>query len=152
MPSPAENTRPAWATALSAFCALTVVFLVVRDLTIAEVRDVEVWFGFEVHGWMAWVTAPLHWALFAAGAWGYAQQRPWVWPWASVYAMYIAISHLGWNLVSPLGGGWTAGLTQMILFSIPAIGLLYARPSRIGSPRERWSESRTRYDSSGTRS
>lgn len=120
--------RPWWATALAAFCALTVIFLVARDLLVPEVRDTEVWLGFEVHGPLAWLTAPLHWAVFALGARGFWSLRPWVWPWASVYAFQVALSHLIWNLISPAGGGWTAGAWQLAVFSIPALLLLAARP------------------------
>jgi hypothetical protein len=88
-----------------------------------------VWFGFEFRGLLAWVTAPLHWLVFIAGAWGYWKMRSWVWPWASVYAFYIALSHVVWNLTSSSGGGWVAGLWQFALFSIPAVALLWARPS-----------------------
>ena len=59
---PAAVLRAWWMTALAAFCALTVLFLVPRDLFFAETRDVEVWFGFEVRGRAALLTAPLHWA------------------------------------------------------------------------------------------
>ncbi len=125
---PTQRDRPLWATALAAFCAATVVFLVVRDVLIPDVRDTEVWLGFEVHGWAARITAPLHWAIFAVGAWAFWTLRPWVWPWASVYAFSIAIGHLVWNLTSEAGGGLGAGLWQLALFSIPAIALLWARP------------------------
>jgi len=124
----ANRTRPGWATALTAFCALTVAFLVYRDLFVPSVRDTEIWFGFELHGWPARLTAPLHWSIFGIGAWGYWTMRSWVWPWASVYALYVAISHLVWNLVSPSGGGWVPGLWQLALFMIPAVALLRARP------------------------
>lgn len=99
-----------------------------RDLSLPHVRDTEVWLGFELHGWLAWLTAPLHWGIFAAGAVGYWRASPWVWPWASVYALYIAVSHLVWNVTSAHGGGFAAGLTQLALFSIPACMLAFARP------------------------
>ena len=124
------RTRPLWATGLALFCALTVVFLAIRDLFVPEVRDTEVWLGFESTGRVARLTAPIHWAIFAAGAWGFWRVRSWIWPWASVYVFYVAISHLVWNLVSPSGGGLSAGLWQLALFSIPALALLAARPSR----------------------
>ena len=54
-----RGARPGWMTALAAFCLGTVLFLVPRDLFFAETRDVEVWFGFEVHGVVALLTAPL---------------------------------------------------------------------------------------------
>jgi hypothetical protein len=122
--------RPHWATALALLCSLTVVFLIARDLFVPHIRDTEVWFGFELRGWLAWVTAPLHWLLFGLAAWGYWSLRPWVWPWASVYLFYIAVSHLVWNLTSPSGAGWNAGLLQLALFSAPALVVYWARPER----------------------
>jgi hypothetical protein len=127
----ARDGRPWWATGLAAFCGVALVFLVARDLGVPEVRDTEVWLGFELHGWPARVTAPLHWAVFAVGAFAYWTLRPWVWPWASAYAFQVAVSHLVWNLTSPRGGGWEAGLAQLALFSIPAAALLAARPPRV---------------------
>jgi hypothetical protein len=122
------GSRPRWATCLSLFCALTLVFLVSRDLFVPEVRDTEVWLGLELHGRLAWITAPLHWLLFAVGAWAYATLRPWVWPWASVYVLYVAFSHLVWNLTSPSGGGWAPGLWQLLGLTLAAVALLWARP------------------------
>lgn len=127
-----NGSRPWWAWCMSAFCACTVVFLVSRDLFVPTVRDTEVWLGLEVHGWLAWLTAPIHWFLFGLGAWGFWWMRSWVWPWASVYAFQIAVGHLVWNLTSPMGGGWPAGLLQLVVFCIPATLLLWARPGRQG--------------------
>jgi hypothetical protein len=120
--------RPRWATGMAVVCLATLAFLVVRDLTIPAVRDTEVWFGFELTGRAAQLTAPLHWAIFALGAWGFWRVRPWIWPWAAIYAFGIAGGHLVWNLTSANGGGWSAGVMQALLFSIPAVALLFARP------------------------
>jgi hypothetical protein len=125
--------RPLRATALAAFCAATVVFLAVRDVLLPEVRDTEVWLGFELHGLAARGTAPLHWAIFAIGAWGFWHMRSWVWPWASAYALSIAVGHLVWNLTSDAGGGLVAGLWQLALFAIPAGVLWWARPSQVAA-------------------
>ena len=112
---------------MAVFCVATVAFLVYRDLFVPHARDTEVWLGFELHGaWARW-TAPLHWAVFAVGAWGYWNARRWVWPWAAVYAFGVAAGHLVWNLTSASGGGLGAGLWQLALFSIPALALLRAR-------------------------
>jgi hypothetical protein len=83
-------------TALALFCAATVVFLAARDLFVPQARDVEVWFGFELHGRAARLSAPLHWAIFAVGAWAFWRARPWVVPAAIGYAIYVAFSHAIW--------------------------------------------------------
>jgi hypothetical protein len=113
-------------TTLAAFCGLTILFLVPRDLFFAETRDVEVWLGFEVRGRAALLTAPLHWAIFAVGAWGFWRARPWITTAAAVYAFYIALSHLIWSEASPYGNGWRIGLLQAALFSVPGWLLLRA--------------------------
>jgi hypothetical protein len=123
----APAARPRWMTASAAFCLLTIAFLVPRDLFFPETRDVEVWLGFEVHGRAARLSAPLHWAIFAVGAWGFWTQRAWIAPAAAAYAFYVALSHLVWSEVSPHGRGWPAGLLQAALLSIPGVLLLRAR-------------------------
>ena len=115
-------------TALAVFCLATVLFLVPRDLFYPETRDVEVWFGFEVHGAAALATAPIHWAIFLVGAWVFWFQRPWILPWAAGYAFYIALSHLVWSEASPNGSGWPMGLVQALAIACP--GLLLVRAHR----------------------
>jgi hypothetical protein len=110
---------------LAALCAVTVVFLAVRDLWLPEVRDVEVWLGFELHGPAAQLTAPLHWALFAFGAFAFWRGTPWIWKAAAAYVFYVALSHLIWSEVSPNGRGWPAGLAQAAGISL--IGWLLLR-------------------------
>jgi hypothetical protein len=122
-------------TALAIFCFATVAFLVPRDLLIAHTRDVEVWFGFEVHGAAARLTAPLHWALFLAGAWGFWRNRPWVVPAAAAYAFYIAFSHIVWSEASPNGRGWPIGLAQALVLCVP--GVLLWRVHRITRGKQR---------------
>lgn len=117
-------------TALSVFCGASVVFLVARDLLIPEVRDVEVWFGFELRGTAALATAPLHWAIFAVGAWAFASQRPWILPAAAGYAFYVALSHAVWNVTSPAGHGWLSGAAQTFAFSVPGFVLLHLHRAR----------------------
>ncbi|MGH7288773.1 MAG: hypothetical protein ACREI8_12215 [Myxococcota bacterium] len=124
---PEAAPRPWWMTALALFCALTVAFLVPRDLFFAETRDVEVWLGFEVRGAAALLTAPLHWAVFALGAWGFWRARPWITPAAAGYVFYVALSHLIWSEASPNGNGWPLGLAQAALISIPGVLLWRAR-------------------------
>ncbi|MEX2206484.1 MAG: hypothetical protein WEF50_09685 [Myxococcota bacterium] len=113
-------------TAAALFCVATVVFLVPRDLFVSDARHVEVWFGFELHGTAALLTAPLHWAIFLAGAYGFWLQRPWILRAAAAYSFYIALSHLVWSEASPNGHGWIAGVVQALLLSIPGFLLLRA--------------------------
>jgi hypothetical protein len=123
---PNRQVRPGWMTALAVFCAATVLFLVPRDLFLAETRDVEVWFGFELHGAAAQLTAPLHWLIFASGAWAAWQGRRWVAPCAAGYLFYVGASHVVWSEASSHGDGWRIGLVHGVLISIPGLWLLYA--------------------------
>jgi hypothetical protein len=119
-------------TALAVFCVVTVLFLVSRDLFLPHVRDVEVWFGFELRGVAARLTAPLHWAIFAFGAWAAWRARPWALPAAAGYAFLVAASHLVWSEASPNGGGWPTGLLHATALSLPGFVLLAAhRRSRL---------------------
>jgi len=113
--------------ALALLCAATVVFLAARDLLVPEVRDVEVWLGFELHGRAARLTAPLHWAIFAFGAFAFWRAKPWIWPAAAAYVLYVALSHLIWSEASPHGRGWPAGLAQAAAISLVAVLLLRLR-------------------------
>jgi len=124
--------------ALAVFCLAAVAFQAPRDLFVPHTRAVEVWFGFELHGTPALLTAPLHWLVFLAGAWGFWFQRAWILPCAAAYASYIAFCHLVWNQVSPNGSGWLAGVAEAALFSIP--GVLLWRADRHG---RKWSGSTT---------
>lgn len=123
-----ESPRAARARhALALLCAATVVFLAARDLLVPEVRDVEVWLGFELHGPAARLTAPLHWAIFAFGAFAFWRAKPWIWPAAAAYVLYVALSHLIWSEASPHGRGWPAGLAQAAAISLVAVLLLRLR-------------------------
>ena len=121
-----DTSRPWWMTALAVICLIALLIGVPRDLFFAATRDVEVWLGLEVRGWIALLTAPLHWAIFGIGAWGFWTQRSWIVPCTAGYLFYVAISHLVWSEVSPNGRGWPVGLVQAIGFSIFGALLLRA--------------------------
>ena len=108
-------------------------FLAARDLWLPEVRDVEVWLGFELHGRAAQLTAPLHWAIFALGAWAFWRSRPWIWPAAAAYLFYVALSHLIWSETSPHGRGWPMGLAQAAGIALCGVWLLRRRSRPIPS-------------------
>lgn len=90
-----------FATGMALLCAGSLAFLVVRDLTLPHVRDTEVWFGIALHGRAAQLTAPLHWALLAVGAWAWWTQRPWAARATSLYLAYVALSHAIWSALHP---------------------------------------------------
>jgi len=125
---PGEPPRqPGWMTVLAVLCAATFLIAVVRDLFVPAARDVEVWLGLEVTGPLALATAPVHWALFAVGAWAFWTGRTWVVPWAAAYLFYVAASHLVWSEASPHGHGWRIGLVQATVISALAYLLLRLR-------------------------
>ena len=117
---PQEATRIDWRTALGVVCLAALVINVPRDLFVAETRDVEVWLGFEVTGPLARATAPLHWAIFAAGAWGCFRRRPWAVPAVVGYLGYVAVSHLVWSEASPRGRGFAVGALQALGIAVIA--------------------------------
>lgn len=126
----ASSPRPHLLTALATLCALSVVFLVYRDLALPEVRDTEVWLGFELHGRAAQLTAPLHWALLALGAWAFWTQQRWITLAAALYLFYVALSHLIWSEASANGRGWPVGLAQATGFSALGAAFLHAARSQ----------------------
>lgn len=116
----------------AAICALTVVVSMIRDVCIPETRDVEVWLGFEVTGTIARVTAaPIHWTIFATGAWAFWTERPWIGRAAAGYLFYAAVAHVVWSEASPNGRGWPIGLIQGLLLSAVAVQVLRADARRV---------------------
>ena len=70
------GTRPWWMNALFAFCLFMTFAYMPFDVFWKPVEtDQEVWFGFLLHGWAAKATEPLHWAIYAAGAYGFWKMR-----------------------------------------------------------------------------
>ena len=117
---PRDVKRVDWRTALGVVCLVALAINVPRDLFVAETRDVEVWLGFELTGSLARATAPLHWAIFVAGAWGCFRQRSWAVPAVIAYLGYVAVSHLVWSEVSPRGRGLAIGLVQAVAIALVA--------------------------------
>lgn len=120
--------RPWWLNLIGLFCLYMTFVYMPFDLFLKPVAaDEEVWFGITLHGWPAKLTAPLHWLIYGAGAWGIWHMRAWMWPWGAVYVAQICISMLVWNLLDPRGQGWTAGLIAAAVFAVPMIALWRSR-------------------------
>jgi short-subunit dehydrogenase len=137
--------RPRWMNALMVFCAYMAIVYVPWDLFAKPVaEDAEVWFGIMLTGWAAKAAEPLHWAVYAAGAYGFYRMRRWMWPWAAIYVAQIAVGMLVWNVLY-IGGlrGWIFGVVSLAVFAGLAAVLWRARPlfgPRRAPLRERYGE------------
>lgn len=111
--------RPSWMNALMVFCAYMAIVYVPWDFFMKPAAlDEEVWFGIRFHGLAAKWTEPLHWAIYAAGAYGFLRMRRWMWPWAAVYVGQIAISMLVWPWLYVEGfGGFLFGVVSFAAFA-----------------------------------
>jgi len=120
--------RSWWMNLLLLFCLYMTFIYMPFDLFIKPVaEDEEVWFGVTLHGWPAKLTAPLHWLIYGAGAYGFWYMKSWMWPWAAAYCAQIVIGMLVWNLLDPRGGGMIPGLIAAAVFLLPTIALWRAK-------------------------
>jgi uncharacterized protein len=137
--------RPWWMNVLMVFCAYMALVYMPWDFFVKPVtRDAEAWFGFLLHGWWAKLTEPLHWAIYAAGAYGFWRMRKWMWPWAALYAAQVALGMFVWNVVY-VGGlrAWLGGLVAFVPLAAIAVALWNAQEQfgrKRGSLRERYGE------------
>jgi len=129
--------RPGWMNGVMAFCAFMTFVYMPFDLFWKPVAvDEEVWFGLRLHGWAAKATEPLHWAIYAAGLYGFWRMRPWMWPWAAVYAAQVAIGMLVWPLVYVGGArGWIVGVVSFAAFAALTFALWRAKARFRPAPR-----------------
>jgi hypothetical protein len=115
--------------ALMLFSAYMALVYVPWDLFVKDVaEDEEVWFGVVFTGWWAKLLALPHWAIYAAGAYGLWRMRPWMWPWAALYAAQVAIGMALWPILER--GGWSGTLMGAVagaVFLVPTVALWRAR-------------------------
>jgi len=120
--------RPWWMNALMLFCAYMTFIHMPWDFFFKPIeRDAEAWFGFLLYGWAAKATEPIHWAIFAAGAYGLWRMRAWMWPWASLYVVQVAFGMLMWNVAYPAGRGVLVGSVVLVPYALIAVALWRAR-------------------------
>jgi hypothetical protein len=111
------------------FCLYMTFVYMPFDLFLKPVAsDEEVWFGLLLRGWAAKATEPLHWAIYAAGAWGFWHMRSWMWPWAAVYVAQIAVGMLVWSALDERSAGWWMGIPPLAAFGALAWLLWRSRP------------------------
>ena len=109
------------------FCLYMTFVYMPYDLFIKPVaEDQEVWFGFMLEGWAAKATEPLHWAIYAAGAYGFWKMSAWMWPWAAVYVAQVVIAMAMFPLLNDMGNPWM-GPVAAVLFAVPTVALWRAR-------------------------
>lgn len=105
------------------FCLYMALVYMPWDIFIKPVaEDQEVWFGYMFTGWAAKATAPLHWFVYGAGAWGFWHMKRWMWPWAALYCVQIAIGMVVW--VSLYRGD--ASIVAITLTGAAFLGLAFA--------------------------
>ena len=120
--------RPWWMNLIMGFCLyMTFVYMPFDIFYKPVAEDEEVWFGVTLHGWPAKLTAPLHWLIYGAGAYGFWHMKAWMWPWAAVYAAQVVIAMFVWNLLDPRGGGVISGAIAAAVFALPMISLWRAK-------------------------
>ncbi len=111
--------RPFWMNAMMFFCMFMAVVYVPWDFLFKPVAsDEEVWFGVLLTGWWAKATEPLHWAIYAAGAWGFWRMKSRLHPWALLYTAQVAIGMLLWNLLDSRGGGIVGASVSAAPFAV----------------------------------
>ena len=119
--------RPWWMNVLWAFCLYMTFIYLPYDLFFKPVaEDEEVWFGFVLRGWAAKATEPLHWLIYAAGAYGFWKMSRWMWPWAAFYAAQVAIAMLVWNIIDSRGSVFM-GIVSAAIFVVPTVALWRAK-------------------------
>lgn len=128
--------RPWWMNILMLVSGFLAYVYVPWDFFFKPVAvDHEAWFGILLTGWAAKLTEPLHFLIYAAGAYGFWRMRPWMWPWAAAWTAQLAFGMLVWPIVYRGGvGGWVLGLAGGALFGGIAWALYNARDTFADRP------------------
>ncbi|MGR8947119.1 MAG: hypothetical protein ACU84Q_03670 [Gammaproteobacteria bacterium] len=136
------HLRPWWMNGLFYFCVYMTFIYLPFDIFLKPVStDHEIWLGFALQGWWAKATAPLHWLIYAAGAFGFWKMRYWMWPWAAAYCLQVVVAMFVWNIINPRGAGLLWGLLAAAVFMIPTVALWRAKALFERTPASRVSTS-----------
>lgn len=121
--------RPFWMQLVWLFCLYMALIYVPYDIFFTPVaEDEQVWFGVILYGWWAKATAPIHWIIYAAGAWGFYKMHRWMHPWAGVYVTQVAIAMFVWGfLYGTAVTTWVVGSVTGTLLLGLAIALWVSR-------------------------
>lgn len=125
--------RPVWLNVLMVFCAYMTFIYMPFDMFLKPVaEDQEVWFGILLTGWAAKATEPLHWLIYGLGFYGILKMKPWMHPWASLYAAQVALSMFIWGVTDERGSGIVMGAVASVPFAILA-GALWVKFEAVAS-------------------
>ena len=125
--------RPVWLNLLMVFCAYMTFIYMPFDMFLKPVsEDKEVWFGILLSGWAAKATEPFHWLIYGLGFYGILKMKPWMHPWASLYAAQVALGMFVWAATDERGGGLVMGAVMSVPFAILA-GALWVRFEAVAS-------------------
>ena len=114
--------RPIWMNLLMTFCAYMTFIYMPFDIFYKPVsEDAEVWFGFMLHGWAAKATAPFHWLIYAAGFFGFLKMKPWMFPWAAIYVLQVAIGMAVWSWLYNNTDWWIGALVGLPFLFLAAM-------------------------------
>ena len=93
----------------------------------------EVWFGFMLRGWAAKLTEPLHWLIYASLSYGFFHERPWAWPFASLYTLQVALGMVIWALLyaPPVAGMRAVSVVVGLFLAAVAAAVWRARPAPV---------------------
>ncbi|NQV68660.1 MAG: hypothetical protein HQ498_01410 [Pseudohongiella sp.] len=121
--------RPLWMNGLMLFCAFMTFIYLPWDIFIKPLaEDQEVWFGVLFTGWSAKFGAIGHWFVYGAGVLGFWKMKSWMFPWASLYTLQIAIGMFVWSYLDDRSESVVRGALIAILFTLLAIALFRAKP------------------------
>lgn len=119
--------RPHWMNALMLFCGFMTFIYLPWDIFIKPLaEDQEVWFGVLFTGWPAKIGALGHWYVYGAGVLGFWKMKSWMFPWASLYCLQIAIGMFVWSTMN--SASVSSAALAAIPFALLAIALFRARP------------------------
>lgn len=118
--------RPWWMNIMYLFCLYMAFIYMPWDIFVKPMAvDEEVWFGYQFTGFWAKATAPLHWLIYAAGAYGFWHMKRWMHPWAAIYMVQIVIAMTVFPILyrDTIVGGLLVGAVWVI----PTVALWRAR-------------------------
>lgn len=120
--------RPHWMNGLMLFCAFMTFIYLPWDIFLKPLaEDQEVWFGVMFTGWWAKITAFGHWYVYGAGLQGFWKMKSWMFPWAGLYTLQIAIGMFVWSYMQGGEASIASAAAVALVFTLLAAALFRAK-------------------------